>query len=1837
MPRVRLRSDVNAESWISRMSRQKWTKHHFYVFVHTFMSYAMLHATRKTLSTVKPSLIETWTRNSSTPHGPLFPTKQSAAEFLGGLDTGFMVAYAVGLFVSGILGDIYNPRRMLAIGMWLSSITVLNFGFVTEEFHFYSPAVYATLWIANGLIQSIAWPVEISIMGNWFGHNARGAVMGAWSSCASVGNIIGTMITSHFLYMGYQFPFLITCSILFLYGILVFMQLPSAPWEVGAQEIQSTNLENNIDDDDDEPTERPPPIGFFKAWLLPGVIAYSLAYACLKLVNYGFFFWLPYYLHSGLHWPEEYADSLSTWYDVGGIIAAILAGAFSDKMRSRTPVVFVMLILSTFALYIYAHSPPTYNWNAFLLAIAGFFVGGPANMISSSITADLGKCEQLCGNSEALSTVTGIIDGTGSIGAALGQWFIPSIQLWFGWNAIFYCFIIMMLCTASCLAPVLWKERKEQIHIHDREQDALLRGSDTSDDDNEDDMNSANMASFVIPKKKKKKVEVETEKEVVAPPKGQFKNTKAIDDEAKNLFKRFQTYFVDKEFARHLKCEEYRTIKNPYLEWKFDEFKKYLKSIGQSDQETLGFRESTGVEEEEFIAKNGLRVGSTKIGDIGDPEYGVYVYKSPETVNSSLFYFEKMKIRVMMFRTLRGKPYMVGIGSGEMEPQSGHVCHEATATENERGMNKRKLDHALAATYHYEFKPDGMSTYKFPAGVLPVAVIVFSLEPNSRVKSPLVSLKYPCFELHQVPLDEPILFKNSAFNNIPINFYSPLRFAEVPNGLFSIEFPQNPFFPIRKLDTIDEINVLRNEKFGSLITSLEVYLPRNEKSREKFASYSVIKPAKTEDSRFKQLIKSMRLQGAFIMGMDYLETMHIMFPSGEVATSLGIPYKDDVLHVVSIANYNLFIVDFDISAHADMGGKYAQQNFTSDVELRVDDWFEEAHEDYFSEKEKLASSDEFVLNVLNQQNSPTNDSLKYFVPLPPAGKSILYKGPIIDDSCNQLEDVANGRKPKRRPEFRVRWAANVVDNDNKQKNVKLLEKEKEERRPMSDSEREHMIEGNNIFKMALAATTSQTPSTSTGMPSPPLSNGMKYDYSPLNIGSRPSFEFPKLKPHPGSSGEHQNQKSFSVIRSLPLPPTARISTVNENSEFANAYNVESSISTPKIDETSQGDKIYDDDIPTFPQESDDEQENMEIDESEKSEKTPAEPEPQPQPVRPEENDILNFCLSSSRPTESSSSESLLNVLNLRPSTSKDRDFRPKDRDDRREKSERRDRDDRFDRRDRDDRRDRSRRFRSKSRSRSRSRERDREKERERARDKDERIVGPPRLVEIPVPANSQDLKKKMIENQLQEKLRKNGKDIDNKLEIHQPRALPNIVQASSFQPRVNFFNSTPGPPNPIRKPSNEIREKTPDDFESPASPPPNMVTISAPAPPIEEVHEIEEPDELRHSFVPATILPKAPVLVPTDGLDGWETKFNSQNTQQMEGGEASVKQSPPKRKPRKPFDHDSANSAVSSLKQADDCWMNAINKKTTAGKRVDEEEEGEIKSDEEGDGHGSKKNKNDIQIIEEDDDIKIIESVSTSNDVPNISQDRDDRKQRKSRFDAPPAVASQPVAGSVFFRNLAGPSSSQTARPTASYNPALQSKQFFLRPPFGAPPAQPPRISNSRFGGPPIPPPYGMRTTFPTLGMPSASSQVKQIKLIVMVDSMMFNRAIMAPELFKALADSLRALIVQGNIIKMLVHKHINDAMERGNETQVIYRNIIICHFNCLINIMPEHLCDMNSIRSVKDTLRCLTTCSRQYPDYELIYLSNFCPKPEVSRSLLEIGVHVQKLDALMDYIRRLQ
>lgn len=76
-------------------------------------------------------------------------------------------------------------------------------------------------------------------------------------------------------------------------------------------------------------------------------------------------------------------------------------------------------------------------------------MNGPYALITTAVAADLGTHKSLKGNARALSTVTAIIDGTGSVGAAIGP-LLAGVLSSQGWDQVFY-----MLMAADFLALLL--------------------------------------------------------------------------------------------------------------------------------------------------------------------------------------------------------------------------------------------------------------------------------------------------------------------------------------------------------------------------------------------------------------------------------------------------------------------------------------------------------------------------------------------------------------------------------------------------------------------------------------------------------------------------------------------------------------------------------------------------------------------------------------------------------------------------------------------------------------------------------------------------------------------------------------------------------------------------------------------------------------------------------------------------------------------------------------------------------------------------------------------------------------------------------------------------------------------------------------------------------------------------------------------------------------------------------------------------------------------------------------------------------------------------------------
>ena len=94
-----------------------------------------------------------------------------------------------------------------------------------------------------------------------------------------------------------------------------------------------------------------------------------------------------------------------------------------------------------------------------MLLICGAFVNGPYGLITTAVSADLGSHDSLRGSAKALATVTAIIDGTGSMGAALGPLLTGFISNKWGWSYVFYMLIfadvlaMLVSTTSNALLP----------------------------------------------------------------------------------------------------------------------------------------------------------------------------------------------------------------------------------------------------------------------------------------------------------------------------------------------------------------------------------------------------------------------------------------------------------------------------------------------------------------------------------------------------------------------------------------------------------------------------------------------------------------------------------------------------------------------------------------------------------------------------------------------------------------------------------------------------------------------------------------------------------------------------------------------------------------------------------------------------------------------------------------------------------------------------------------------------------------------------------------------------------------------------------------------------------------------------------------------------------------------------------------------------------------------------------------------------------------------------------------------------------------------------------------
>ncbi|KAF4689519.1 hypothetical protein FOZ60_001572 [Perkinsus olseni] len=287
------------------------------------------------------------------------------------------------------------------------------------------------------IVQSLCWPACVKLVGNWLApvHHLiegseedetsedsetasvvddrigvvnpahSGMLFGLWSSNASVGNIVGALMAA--LALGIAGAH----AALKQMGVLLVFLGPSLLMVVFS--YYSLKLKDS-----------PPTVNGVQA----------LGSQVCKL-------------------DPGWADGLSVFYDIGQCLGGVIAGSIVDKWaRGRKSIVItsflVLAIIPTLALSsTYRSAVPI----TIIIFIAGLLVGGPANLISAAVCADLGS--QADAEANVTASVSGLVDGVASIGAAMTQLAIPVLTTGSSWAWLFVAFTECRLLKMSFLPP----------------------------------------------------------------------------------------------------------------------------------------------------------------------------------------------------------------------------------------------------------------------------------------------------------------------------------------------------------------------------------------------------------------------------------------------------------------------------------------------------------------------------------------------------------------------------------------------------------------------------------------------------------------------------------------------------------------------------------------------------------------------------------------------------------------------------------------------------------------------------------------------------------------------------------------------------------------------------------------------------------------------------------------------------------------------------------------------------------------------------------------------------------------------------------------------------------------------------------------------------------------------------------------------------------------------------------------------------------------------------------------------------------------------------------------
>jgi len=411
------------------------------IFLILWITYASFYIGRVNISVALPGMMAEfgWTKAD-----------------VGAIGTALFWAYAIGQFINGQLGDKFGSRVIITVGLTVSALMNLLFGFSQAI------GVMIIIWAVNGYFQSMGWAPTVKTLANWFPPRMRGKLSGRLGTSYILGGAISVALAGFIAArFGWRATFYIPVVILLVSAVHWYLRSRNSPESAGLPTLEesegvATSTEvKEVSSEDEYLGLRytlKQSLGNRVVWIM----GFGLFF--VNIVRYGFLTWAPTYLFETQKAGIDKAAYSSLIFPIAGAVGAIFAGWATDRwfQSRRAPVAGIFLFMTGIAAWGYRAIDLENQWFLGLITLAaiGFFVFGAHVLIVAAAPMDFGT-------RKAAASATGFIDGLGYLGAGL-QGIVTGLLVdrW-GWSAGFTFWIACAFLAAGVMI-LLWKYKPEK-------------------------------------------------------------------------------------------------------------------------------------------------------------------------------------------------------------------------------------------------------------------------------------------------------------------------------------------------------------------------------------------------------------------------------------------------------------------------------------------------------------------------------------------------------------------------------------------------------------------------------------------------------------------------------------------------------------------------------------------------------------------------------------------------------------------------------------------------------------------------------------------------------------------------------------------------------------------------------------------------------------------------------------------------------------------------------------------------------------------------------------------------------------------------------------------------------------------------------------------------------------------------------------------------------------------------------------------------------------------------------------------------------------------------------